>query len=60
MIRWPKAVFDHILKQLLTKLFYFNTPFIVALSYAKTAAFLNERQTLPVPAIRVKSEKFQF
>lgn len=49
MIRWPKAVFDHILRQLLIKLFISNVPFIVALSYAKIVAFPNERQPLPVP-----------
>ena len=58
MIRWSKAVFDHILKQLLIKLFILNVPFITALSYAKTAAFLNKRQPLHVPAIRIKSGKF--
>ena len=49
MIRWSKAVFDHILKQLLIKLFISNVPFIVALSYAKTAAFLNKNQPFQTP-----------
>ena len=38
-----KGRFWPYLKQLLIKLFISNVPFIIALSYAKTAAFLNPK-----------------